>query len=1020
MVYLLEVMKQFKKIGYGFGVGTFLMALFFNVLIATPAKTYAGGVDLQGSTYGLPTNANKKVVLTSNDFTLNWIDANTLIMTFKKGKVITFQAKSSLATERNPKGGNNLPGFRGTGNVTYIPVDFAGCGGATINFDIDERGKNAAEKYATKLGESSGPAQVNMQFIPDNGGECAQTETQIIKKVASDIPMSIAYFVWVAKNQIQTADGKNPGIFTQDSKLPNVFYRDTEAEGTTCRDRLIKSGTGATATATWYELNDADFSGTPPKNLPGGTGSNCRYNAADNDRETAFPTNNVAWPIGRFIENGNKEPGDASYVNGAGASTDLGAGIELNCKFALFNPLNYFMCPLVEGASHAITALDSQINDQLSIPIGSGSSYDEKTGNGAGVAMYQAWAGMRNLALSILVIITLVMVISQAIGSGPFDAYTVKKVLPRILIAVIGISLSWQLTKFMIGISNDLGHGIGTIIAKPFADNGLLKNPTIGNKGQLGAVAAIVGFFSGADMLIILSLVLSGFIGVMIAFLVIAFRNILVTLLVITAPLAIILWVLPNTKKAWDFWEDNFTAVILSFPIIVLFITTGRIFAIISSNSNVSGLAGTRSLFQDIITFVAYFGPYFALPAAFRLAGGAVATVGGMANNRGKGIFDRSKKYRSGRRQHTTEQRRSGNTFKNAAPGSARAAFNKRYEQAAIIGTGRAGLNPLRMGSRLRTAGFEGSESEIEKFMKESTSFSQWSGDDAKVSAAKYNRHEDIAKELIRMDNGRFGGASNAVAREDAISQIVRSKREVNNETFQKARLRAQFKTGTGYIDPRTGEFDAALALKDIAETYGNDENGAGKAIAEARNVLTNSGQVAGVAGFGTWAKAYSDLRTGRVGSTAAHQAIMDNAIESASPQQALYGKPSSARAMAESHSRKLQTIANGINAGTHTQRDLDQSLASVMGLYDAMGQSSPQNARAFADGLMANSIVDIGTGASATALDLATMRSSNKDFTQMRKDYGTSVAAVAARGVPPPPGAGGPPAGGPPPAPIL
>jgi hypothetical protein len=347
----------------------------------------------------------------------------------------------------------------------------------------------------------------------------------------------------------------------------------------------------------------------------------------------------------------SKSPAATNASNTAGNGSDP---IDLNCGGSPLNPLNWIMCPLVEAASSAINTLDGMINNQLTVPIGKDSAFDE--GGQSGGAMYEAWSAMRGIALSLLVIVALVMVISQAFSAGPFDAYTVKKVLPRIFIAVVGVAFSWQLAKFAIGISNDLGHGVGAIMSAPFQNAGL-ANPTLGNSGKAGGIAigAFVGFFSGFDLIVILSLGLTGLVSLFIGFAVIAFRNIFVIILVISAPVALVLWILPNTQKAWKLWKDNFLAVLLAFPIIVAFITAGRIFAMITTNT-----PGGEGLFKDIIVFLSYFGPYFLLPAAFRLAGGAIATIGGVANDRSKGFFDKRKKSREERKAGNAERRGRG------------------------------------------------------------------------------------------------------------------------------------------------------------------------------------------------------------------------------------------------------------------------------------------------------------------------------------------------------------------------
>src|SRR5438876_8665957 len=86
-----------------------------------------------------------------------------------------------------------------------------------------------------------------------------------------------------------------------------------------------------------------------------------------------------------------------------------------------------------------------------------------------GPCFYAAWASFRVLAMAVIVIAGLAMIISQALGADLLDAYTVKKVLPRLLIAVILIAVSWQLLKAAVSISDVLGYGVRGLIYKPFS-----------------------------------------------------------------------------------------------------------------------------------------------------------------------------------------------------------------------------------------------------------------------------------------------------------------------------------------------------------------------------------------------------------------------------------------------------------------------------------------------------------------------------------------------------------------------
>jgi hypothetical protein len=357
-----------------------------------------------------------------------------------------------------------------------------------------------------------------------------------------------------------------------------------------------------------------------------------------------------------------------------------------------------------------------------------------------------------------------------------------------------------------------------------------------------------------------------------------------------------------------------------------------------------------------------------------------------MANDRSKGLFDRAKKRRGEKAQRWA----SGNAFKGGGVNSFRGRMNRGIEDATNVG--KAGLRPSMMRENIKTARQDHAEEEVENIMKDH-SFTPWSGDDAKVHAARHTDRDEIENALAQFDAGRFGVGHEA-QRKEAASQIMRSQRKHGAEAFQRARIRAQAKTGTGYQDAN-GEFNAALMLQDINEAYGSDRNGAGKALAEMRSSLTQSGQIAGQAGYGTWATQMENLHNAgnnpdSNAGRAAHSAIMQDTIDSVNPGYAVHGKPSSARALASAHRERIQNLVASMNSGgglipdgpmlnpatgepvldrngeqiqtlrAATMEDVQAATAAAAGILDGLTQASPQNASAFAEELMTADIAGI------------------------------------------------------------
>ncbi len=339
--------------------------------------------------------------------------------------------------------------------------------------------------------------------------------------------------------------------------------------------------------------------------------------------------------------------------NSAGAGTDDNA---LGCDFSL-SPLSWVICPVVDLMVKAIGWVDGIITDEMTIPT------QEIFCTSGGVstcdAYYTAWVSFRNIALGLLVVASLIIIIAQAVGMEILDAYTIRKTLPRILVAAVAITLSWPLMNFAVTLSNDLGFGVRNLITAPFddisntihldlfGDNGfgsLIGNYLGGGVVATAAGAAAVPLWIGAGGLgILLSYLATAGLAVLIAVMVLMLRQIVVIMMILVAPLALVAYILPNTQRIFRFWWEAFTKALLMFPLIAALIATGRVFSAIS-------MQGADAV-HGFIAFIAYFAPYFMIPLTFRFAGGIMGGVGNFVNQRGQGMSEGLRNYRSGQRQ---------------------------------------------------------------------------------------------------------------------------------------------------------------------------------------------------------------------------------------------------------------------------------------------------------------------------------------------------------------------------------
>ncbi len=342
---------------------------------------------------------------------------------------------------------------------------------------------------------------------------------------------------------------------------------------------------------------------------------------------------------------------DSKQCGGLNSSATNTPGDDPNLQCGtMWNPLNWYICPVIKGINAMVNTLDNGINSLLAMD-------DDKIFNRCTTAndtdcsstasgYYAAWESFRGIALGILVVAAIGMLIAQGFGFEFLDAYTIKKILPRLVIAIIGIALSWELMRFFVEFTNDLGYGIRQIIYFPF--KGLNSSLQLGG-GATVAVTLLTGAgLLGLGIIGLLSFAATALLAVAIAFLVLILRQLIIIVLILLAPIAIACYILPNTQGAWKLWSDSFIRALLMFPIIVAFLAVGRVFALVTMAPD-NG-AQVSAIYQ-LVGFAAYFLPYFLIPLTFRFAGGVMRTIGGFTNDQGRGGFDRLRKFRQGQFQ---------------------------------------------------------------------------------------------------------------------------------------------------------------------------------------------------------------------------------------------------------------------------------------------------------------------------------------------------------------------------------
>ena len=338
--------------------------------------------------------------------------------------------------------------------------------------------------------------------------------------------------------------------------------------------------------------------------------------------------------------------GIAQTPAGTGASTTQTSSQQQDSKqvcAASGGVFSWIVCPIINMLSGLENTIIGVINSQLSTP-------PLTLTNGSGPAatisrnLHSVWNNFRFVGNMVLIIAILIIAYSEAVGGSLSDAYTVQKTLPRILLGVILINLSFYIMAGIMDIFNVLGNGIFDLIMVPFrsatnsvgiinfSNHGFIANAA-GVSGAAGAIlgllaVGVISAFADAAGLIIIVLLLSfsaalAFLGILITVMI---RQGIIVFLLLSSPIAFALYILPNTETYFKKWWGLAIKTFMVYPIIEAIIAIAFVMGWILSQ------LGTTNGIDKLLAIIATLAPLFLIPYAFKISGGVIGAVYGQVN----------------------------------------------------------------------------------------------------------------------------------------------------------------------------------------------------------------------------------------------------------------------------------------------------------------------------------------------------------------------------------------------------
>jgi hypothetical protein len=269
--------------------------------------------------------------------------------------------------------------------------------------------------------------------------------------------------------------------------------------------------------------------------------------------------------------------------------------------------LGFVLCPIQEALIDVVKQLNEWLIELLDINTNSLNNQD----------LRDASQSLLNIANAFYAIIFLIIIFANGLSIG-LDSYALKKMVPRLVAAII---LS-QFAFFITGAFIELGNVLGATISAFFLQ--LSSAAAAGTAGGAAAAATLTATaVAGALVVFVaITMIIIIIISILIVLAVLAIRLAGLYVLVLVAPLAFAAKVLPNTEKLFKTWSTNLVKLVMMYPIIMA-ITSGSAFigTVMTSSSN----AATIQIIGALVPFIGF----LMVPKAFKWSGGLMAATGG-------------------------------------------------------------------------------------------------------------------------------------------------------------------------------------------------------------------------------------------------------------------------------------------------------------------------------------------------------------------------------------------------------
>ncbi len=541
---------------------------------------------------------------------------------------------------------------------------------------------------------------------------------------------------------------------------------------------------------------------------------------------------------------------DANETEGEGGG---GSSDAIAPCYEAAGALGWIICPVLSTIGNVVDGIYQWIESTYLVINPSFLSRNSGT--------YQGWSIFRNLANIIFAIMFVVVILAQVTGIG-ISNYNIKKILPRLIMVVVLVNISFILCQLAVDVSNILGYYLNEMFlnfsSDPKFSVGAMMPDFI--QSMLGtAEIAVVGVAISAAilrwwLLPFLLVALTTVISILFFFVVLGVRQAGVIVLVVLAPVAIVCYVLPNTKTFFDRWKKIFSSLLVVYPICGVLMGGGQFVSTLML-SNLSSADGDFVL--ALIAMLIQVVPFFFIPSLVKGSLAAIGNLGTKISTMGKSFGGRITSGISGTERFKDAQRRfdmrdarltaeklDKKAAKLAASGGALSAGQMRRRRNAVMRYNRARFEDMRAGDgqELMLPGSLLSDSTQERISSERLQ------EDAKAQRVFY---ESDKSELNTNDSAAVGDEygreldnlyANPTDRntlvkvralQDMLSGTDKGRAQVQSQMLRVARMHS--------TDPGFSQNTAiSTAARHLMNSYGNDYKKANRGAFAMINDFTN------------------------------------------------------------------------------------------------------------------------------------------------------------------------------------